>query len=111
MPIDTTVWNLDLGYMIADLPASLTWNAFTGIPCAMTELARGQLLTLAGNIDEQHFEVIFQASLVTGYPLPTNRITLTPYWSPTPTNYEVVDANVSPDGVSITLIVKADHRA
>lgn len=114
MPIATSVIDADLAAEIADLPASLAWGSFSGIPCAMTELAQGQTLVLVGNLDEVHFQVIFQASQIataSTIPKPTDRIALTAYGAMSPVNYEIVSFGLSPDGVAITLVVKADHRS
>lgn len=110
MAIDTTVFDLDLAAIVADLPASLAWKTFAAVPCSATELSQAQNLLVAGPLDVVHYEVIFRASLVTGYPKPTQRVSITPYGSTKATNYEVVDAKLSQDGVAIHLIVKADHR-
>ena len=111
MPIDATVFDADLQAAIADLPAMFSWSTYSEVPCTCTQLAEGYRLTLVGNIDEVHFEVIFANSSTALNPQAGDRIAVTQFGSVTPTNYEVLSSETSQDGVSITLIVKADHRA
>ena len=116
--INVSVMDSDLGAAIQDMPALFNWTslsgtAFTNIPCTCSQLAEGYSLQVAGNIDEVHFEIVFQTSQILGgvYPAAGQRISLAQFGSNTFTNYEVVSADASQDGVAITLLVKADHRA
>lgn len=118
--IDATVLNSDLGGAIADMPASFSWTqtvapftVYPAITCTCTQLAEGYNLTLAGNIDEVHLEIVFQQSLTLAgvAPITGDRVGLTQFGDAFSTNYEVVSAEASQDGVAVTLVVKADHRA
>jgi len=111
MAIDVTVFDADLIAAIADLPATFAWSTYSNIQCTCTQLAEGYNLTLAGNTDEVHFEVIFANSSTVGpNPQVGDRISLTQFGPSTATNYEVLSTEASQDGISITLVVKADHR-
>ena len=111
MAIDVTVFDADLTAAINDLPATFSWSTYSNIPCTCTQLAEGYNLMLAGNVDEIHFEVIFANSSTSLNPQAGDRISLIQFGSSTPTNYEVLSSEASQDGISITLTVKADHRA
>lgn len=120
MAINVAVFNTDLGAAISDLPASFSWTqtvtpftAYPAITCTCTQLAEGYNLTLVGNVDEVHLEITFQQSLtLLGVaPITGDRVGVTQFGDAFSTNYEVVSAEASQDGIAVTLVVKADHRA
>ena len=109
--IDVTQFDADLQAAINDLPATFSWSTYSLVPCTCTQLAEGYLLTTAGNIDEVHFEILFANSSTSLNPQPGDRVSVTQFGSMTAMNYEVLSSETSQDGISVTLIVKADHRA
>lgn len=101
----------DLAAVIADLPAGAT-AAFINGTCSVTlsELSVENMLVLAGNIDVRHYEIIMSLSDTSRPPAVTDRVAITGQGEISPTNYEVVTWNKSPDAVAYRIIVKADHR-
>lgn len=110
--ISTAQFAADLGFVIADLPASVTATDFiTGTKTgALSELSVEGLLMLAGNVDVRHFELVLLLSDTTQAPAVANRVAVTNQGEVVATNYEVVNWRKSPDGIAYHVILKADHR-
>lgn len=109
--ISTSQFAADLGYVIADLPASFTSPFSTGSKsCALSELSVENISVIAGNIDVRHFEAVFLLSDTTRAPAVNDRMVIINQGESVGTNYETINWRKSPDGIAYHVIVKADHR-
>lgn len=110
MAIALSVFASDLAAVIADLPATATWQSIN-FSVSLTELSEEQTLMLTGDIDKILFSAIGLISSFSGVaPLPQNRIPIIKPGDVTATNFEIVSVNISADGNAYRLILKSDHR-
>jgi len=110
--ISTTQWASDLGAMITDLTASVTFNAQT-FTASITELGVDQTLLLVGNLTNYVMHLTFLRSSLSSASiallLPQATIAVQRPNDTTAVNYEIVSVSKPADDIAFTVTVKYKH--
>jgi hypothetical protein len=111
MAIDTSVWALDLGAMITDLPATMTAAFLTGsTQVSVAELGFEQSLIITGNENVKAFACTFPVSAASSTPTVHTRVSITRPGEAGPINYQIKKVASPADGIAWTLLLIQDVR-
>lgn len=112
MAIDTTVWASDLGAMISDLTAAVTFNA-QNFTASITELAAEQTLLLVGNLTKYALSITFLQSSLSSASIallkPQAVIAVQRPADASPVNYEIVSVHRDAADVAFMCVLKFKH--